>query len=341
MPPSPIDDWNLLRTFLAVFDAGTLTQAARQLGMTQPSAGRHLRSLEERVGEPLFDRVPGQWRPTERAAALYERAAPMRDAAQVVDNLIGEQPEQVAGVVRLSCSEAFSIQVLPPLLASLMHAEPRLQIELVVSNDSDNLIKRDADIAVRFYRPLQDGLVARRVGSVEVGLFASASYLEQHGTPSHVGDPKHVWIGYDRSTVVTRAAQARGAPVQRTDFRFRTDSVLAQQAAIEAGLGIGPCLLLSAARRPVLRRVLADAVAVMLDIWMCAHEDLKRSVRLRRVFDHLVRGLHDNFGAPSASGAEVAAPVGLGAKTARRRAHQSGQAAPPSTAPSLSHSKKR
>lgn len=296
MPPS-VDVWNLLRSFVAVFDTGTLTQAARVLRMTQPSVGRHIRALEEHIGETLFDRTPGQLRPNERAAALYERASAMRDAAQAAIGVMADRPQHVAGVVRISCSEAFSIQVLPAMLAELLHAEPQLQIELVVSNASDNLMKRDADIAVRFYRPQQDDLIATRVGTIEVGLFATQACLERHGQPSRLGDPAQVWIGYDLSTVAIDLAKSHGLKFQRSDFRFRTDSVLAQLAAIEAGLGIGSCLAPMAARNTALQRVLPQAVAVPLEIWVCAHEDLRRSVRLRRVYDHLVERLRADFGA--------------------------------------------
>jgi DNA-binding transcriptional LysR family regulator len=291
-----LEDWNLLRTFLAVFETGNLTRAAQQLGLTQPSAGRHLRALEDQLGETLFDRVPGKWRPTARASGLYEAAVGMRKAAAAANEVLAGHTQQLAGRVRISSSEAFSIGVLPQLLAALMRDAPALEIELVATNNTDNLLRRDADLALRFYRPAQDDLVATRVGSVEVGLYASRAYLARCGMPSRLSQAGHVWIGYDQSRVALDSPMGRRSNLQREQFQFRTDSVLAQQAAIEADLGIGPYLVPLAEAHGGLQRVLPDVVAQPLEIWLCAHDDLRRSLRLRRCFDYLEQALRARFG---------------------------------------------
>jgi DNA-binding transcriptional LysR family regulator len=170
-PPGPrIDDWNLLRSFIAIYETGTLTDAARRLGMTQPNMGRHLRQLEALLNETLFVRLPSKLKACARADALYVASAPMHQAVREAARLFSDQPERVVGVVRLAVSQAYGYHVVPPLLAPLLHEEPELEIELVVSNHSNNLLRRDADIAVRHFRPQQDDVIARirgrRIGVV-------------------------------------------------------------------------------------------------------------------------------------------------------------------------------
>ena len=173
-PTGPrLSDWNLLRSFIAVYEAGTLTEAARRLGSTQPSLGRHVRELEQQLGEALFTRKPGRLAPTEAARALYARAGPMQAAARDAERLFGEARHSVAGTVRVAVSEVYGSLVVAPLLAPLLAAYPELEIELSVSNRADNVLRRDADIAVRFFRPDQEDLIATLLGRTELGLFCA------------------------------------------------------------------------------------------------------------------------------------------------------------------------
>ncbi len=293
-----LDDWNLLRSFVAVVETGTLTRAAVELRMTQPSVGRHIRALERVTGETLFDRLPAGLAPTSRARALYATLGPMRDLARKAEGFVGMTAERVTGVVRITTSEAFGYHILPPMLTPLMQAEPLLEIELQVSQEMANLLRRDADIAVRFVRPDQDEVIAKRVGRIELGMFATVDYIARCGAPRSLAESNgHVMIGPDQrdSNHELRAAGIRIPASAR--FRFRTDAVLVRLAAIEAGMGIGPCLVPVAAARPHLRRVLAAEFSLPLEIWLCGHDDLKRSTRLRRVFDFLDTHLTAQFAA--------------------------------------------
>ncbi len=296
-PPGPhFEDWNLLRSFIAIFETGTLTEAARRLGTTQPSMGRHLRELEAQVGETLFVRLPGQLKPTARAQALFEAAAPMQQALRDAAGLFNESQQRVVGVVRVAVSEAYGYHVVPRLLAPLLHLHPELEIELAVSNRSDNLLRRDADIAVRHFRPRQDDLVVRKVGSTEMGLFAHENFIRRFGEPNGFELPEGALLtGFDREPMAIAAALRVAAPTAPLRFRWRSDSILALQAAVECGAAVGMYFVDIAAERPGLRRVLAAQVGLPQEVWLCAHDELRRSRRMRLVWEWLGDGLEARF----------------------------------------------
>ncbi len=298
-PPGPrLDDWNLLRSFVAIYDTGTLTEAARRLGTTQPNMGRHLRELEALLGETLFVRRPGRLEPTERATALFEATAPMHQAVRDAARLFTESAERIVGVVRLAVSEAYGYHVVPRLLAPLLHEQPELEIELAVSNRSDNLLRRDADIAVRHFRPQQDDLIARKVGDTEMGLFAHESYLARFGEPRGFTMPEGgVVTGWDREPMAIAEALLGERPAAPLRFRWRSDNVLTLQAAVECGAAVGMYFVDIAAERPGLRRVLADRVGLKQEVWLCAHDELRRSRRMRLVWERLGDGLEARFAA--------------------------------------------
>jgi DNA-binding transcriptional LysR family regulator len=283
-----LDDWNLLRSFIAVHETGTLTAAARRLGSTQPSVGRHLRELEAALGEILFVRLPGRLKPTERAQALYASVAPMKAAALEAGRLFAEAGAQVAGTVRLAVSEVYATHLVAPLAAQWLAEQPGLEIELSVSNRPDNLLRRDADIAVRFFRPDQDDVIAVHVGTTELALFAHTAYIERHGMPTDYTLPEDAFAaGFDRE-VSPLAPLMKGAPPERPiRFRLRTDAFLARQAAVESGLGVGVYLVDVAAERPGLQRILADRFGQPQEVWLCAHPELRRSACMRYVWNRL------------------------------------------------------
>lgn len=296
--PGPhLSDWNLLRSFLAIYETGTLTHAAKKLATTQPNMGRHLRDLEGVIGETLFVRKPGKLEATERAHVLYSAVSPIassiRDAERVFTGAEGE----IAGVVRIAVSEVFAYHVVAPILAPLLHEQPELEIELSVSNLADNLLKRDADIAIRFFRPQQDNVIARKLGSVEFGLFAHEDYLAKFGEPTNFEIAKNGFVtGFDKEQMPI-ASSLKGGPIAGPiRFRYRSDSAFARQAIVECAGGIGTFQIDHAAKNPKLRRVLKDRVHLVQDIWLCAHDELRRSSRMRFVWDRLGAGLEQALG---------------------------------------------
>jgi len=298
-PPNPVptlapragpslDDWNLLRSFIAVYETGTLTEAARRLGTTQPSVGRHVRELEGSLGEALFTRLPGRLRPTERAHALHGVVAAMRGSVLEAERLFADAREVLVGCVRVAASEVYATHVIAPILARLLAEQPELEIELSVSNRADNLLRRDADIAVRFFRPEQEDVIATHVGNTELGLFAHKDYLLSHGEPDSFELPAKAFVaGFDRETVPLGPLMRGAAPGRPIRFRLRTDAILARYAAVETGLGIGAYLVDVAAERPGLKRILADQFGQPQEVWLCAHPELRRSASMRFVWSYL------------------------------------------------------
>jgi len=311
-PAGPsVDDWNLLRTFIAVYESGTLTEAAQRLSSTQPNLGRHIRALEALLGEALFVRLPGRLKPTERAHGLHATLLPMKAAVQEAGRLFAEAGAQVAGTVRLAVSEVYAMHVVAPLAAQWLAEQPGLEIELSVSNRAENLLRRDADIAVRFFRPEQDDVIALHVGNTELGLYAHEAFIARHGEPTGYTLPKEAFVaGFDRETSPLAPMMKGTPPPQPVRFRLRTDAVLARHAAVETGLGVGVYLVDVAAEQPGLRRILAERFGQPQEVWLCAHAELRRSASMRFVWNRLEQALRERLAPVNA--AELAPPTGAG-----------------------------
>lgn len=293
--------WDLYRSFLAVLREGSLSGAARALGLSQPTIGRHVEALEQALGLPLFTRSGQGLSPTEAAEDLRPHAEALAAGAAALLRTASGARAGTRGTVRVTASEVIGAEVLPPILARLRQEHPALVIELVLTNRTEDLLRRDADIAVRMVRPAQEALVARRIGSVAVGLHAHRRYLDRCGMPESLEALRdHAVIGFDRENAFIRGLRAQGVPLHRGLFALRTDSDLAQLAAIRAGFGIGACQLGLARRDPALVRVLPEALAIGLDTWVAMHADLRGSRRYRIVFDALAEGLTDYINEPTA-----------------------------------------
>lgn len=293
-------DWNLYRTFLGVLESGSLSGAARALGLTQPTVGRHVDELEQALGHVLFTRSQQGLMPTELALSLRPYAQSLASTAAALRRQATGALNEIEGTVRISSSDVIGVEVLPPILAALQSEHTKLGIELSLSDAVEDLLRREADIAVRMTQPKQESLVVRHVGEIELGLHAHAGYLARHGRPVSFAElSTHCIIGYDRRTAFIRAMigeirkQAPNFPdPEQPCWSFRADSNLAQLAAIRAGVGIGFCQTRLAARDPHLVRLFPD-FRLTLPTFVAMHEDLKTTPRYRRTFDALVTGLQD------------------------------------------------
>ena len=283
--------WELWRTFDAVMREGSLSAAARVLGLSQPTAGRHMAELEAALGAgALFTRSARGLQPTDVARALAPHAEAMASAAAALVRTASAPADAAAGVVRISASEVIGAEVLPALLAALARRHPSLVFELVLTNASSDLLRRDADIAVRMTPPRQQALVAQAVGRIRVGLYAHRDYLARSPPLATAQDlARHAVIGFDRDLAAARAVQAAGASLP--SFALRTDNQLAQLAAVRAGFGVGGVQDPIARRDPALVPVLREAFSAHLDTWIVMHEDLRTTRRMRIVFDALVGGV--------------------------------------------------
>ncbi|HVV92444.1 MAG TPA: LysR family transcriptional regulator [Hyphomicrobiales bacterium] len=286
-------DWSHYRSLLAVLDHGSLSGAARALGLTQPTVGRHIDALQAALGQPLFTRSPQGLRPTETALELRPHAEAMAAAAAALERTASGGRGEARGTVRITASEMVGAEVLPPILADFRERHPAIAVELVLSNRTADLLRRDADIAVRMIEPTQDALVVRHIGTVALHLYAHRRYLAAHGVPADLDDlaARHAIIGFDRNSASAAALRERGLTLMRDLFALRTDSDLAQLAALRAGFGIGVCQAGIARRDEALVPVLASRLSFALGIWLAVHEDLRGVRRIRLAFDALAAGL--------------------------------------------------
>ncbi|MBV8593179.1 MAG: LysR family transcriptional regulator [Caulobacteraceae bacterium] len=286
-------DWSHYRAFLAVLDGGSLTAAGRALGLTQPTLGRQIQTLETALGgAPLFTKSVSGLRPTAAALALEPHARTMAAAAAALVRTAAGRADDDAGVIRVTSSEMIGAEILPGLLRTFRDDHPRVDFELSLSNTVEDLLRREADIAVRTARPTQQALVARRATRVRLKLYATRGYLARHGAPRTIEDTAgHALIGFDRQAPRFGAADIAADLLRPEIFALRTDNDLGALAALRAGFGIGACQETIAARSPDLVEVLPGALDLDLDVWVAMHEDLKADPRLRALFDHLVTGL--------------------------------------------------
>jgi len=284
--------WELYRSLLAVLQHGSLSAAARTLGVTQPTIGRHIVELEEALSVALFTRSPRGLIPTEAAHELEPHAQAMALAAKALVRAASGEADAARGTVRITASEIIGAEVLPKILASFRERHPAVTIELVLSNRPEDLLRREVDIAVRMVRPIQSALVARHIGEVALGLFAHRCYLQAHGAPRDLGALRqHPLIGFDRDPYGARLLSQHGIALTADLFTLRTDNDLAKLAAIRAGFGIGVCQVGIARREPDFVQVLPDAFGFDLEVWVAMHEDLRATRRVRLMFDHLAAEL--------------------------------------------------
>jgi DNA-binding transcriptional LysR family regulator len=283
--------WELYGTFLAVMREGSLSAASRALGLAQPTVRRRIEELEDALDVVLFTRATNGLVPTEAALSTMPHAEAMAASAHAVVRTLSAPADAARGTVRITASEIVGVEVVPGLLAPLMRAHPQLQIEIAPTNRTQDLLRRDADIAIRMIAPTQAALVAKRAAVIPIGLFAHADFLARHPA-RRADDLRGHLVGADTGRGLIDALAAHGLATTRQDYIVRTESDLAQLGAVRAGIGIGVCQVPLATRWPELVRVL-PSIAVPLEAWVVMHEDQRTVRRIRVVFDQLVAGLAD------------------------------------------------
>jgi DNA-binding transcriptional LysR family regulator len=284
--------WETYRSFLAVMTEGSLSGAARSLALTQPTIGRHIDELEDGLALKLFTRSQAGLLPTQAARELLPHAVAMASAAEALVRASSGAEAEERGAVRVTASIVVGAEVLPPILTRFRERHPHIAIELVLSDRTQDLARRDADIAVRMVRPKQEALVARKVGRIDLGLFGHRHYLEQHGTPHSLDEvTQHAIIGFDHETAFIHSLRRAGLALKREMFALRTDGDLAQLNALRAGFGIGVCQIGIARRDPDLVHLLPKSFKFELEMWLVMHKDLRNTRRVRLLFDHLAEEL--------------------------------------------------
>ena len=281
-------DWTITRSFLAVAETGSLSAAARALNLSQPTLGRHIAELEADLNLTLFTRTARGLQQTEAAKALLPHAMAMRDAAARLSLAAAGQEETVSGTVRVTASRIVANYILPAMLAQLRLLEPNIQIELVPSDSSENLLFREADIAVRMYRPNQLDVITSFLCDLPLGLYATPDYIRKNGMPQNFEDlAAHEFVGFDRSDALIGIMRKLGFDRVREDFALRCDDQIVYWSLVRAGCGIGGMQTMIADADPTVVRVAPFIPLPALPVWLTAAEALRQTPRIRRVFDHL------------------------------------------------------
>jgi DNA-binding transcriptional LysR family regulator len=281
-------DWTLVRSFLAALEHGSLLGAARALKSSQPTIGRHIAELESQLGVALFERTGRGLKPLAMALKLAESARAMEQSAHQLQRSVSSLDEAVRGTVRITASQPVACIMLPPLLAKMRQALPEIQVELVASNQVSNLLRREADIAVRMVQSDQTSLVTKRIGKITIGIYANRNYLQRAGTPKDAPELlAHALIGNDKNEDILRGFAAMGYTVKREQFAFRSDDLMAHWQAVRAGVGIGFIA-------DYVARTDADVIALLpmlkippLPVWLAVHREIRTSKRIRAVYDFL------------------------------------------------------
>jgi DNA-binding transcriptional LysR family regulator len=289
-------DWTLIRSFLAVLDAGSLMGAARATGARQPTLSRHVAELEAQLGTPLFERTGRGVVPTSAAMAIADAARQMEEGALGLERALARQRDKASGVVRITASQVAAVWLLPPLLAEFQAEEPGIAIELVASNALSNLLRREADIAVRMIRPQQGSLVARKLADIGVGAYAHAKYLARAGEPRVPEDLlAHRLVGYDRDETLIKGFATAGLPVSREAFALRTDDHIAYGRLVASGTGVGFLAHYTASAEPGLERILPQLKIPPLPCWLAVHREIRGNRVVRRVYDFLATAIPERL----------------------------------------------
>jgi len=281
-------DWNLVRSFLSALEAGSLAEASRRTGVSQSTLGRHLDELERTLGVTLFERGRMGLLPTSAALEVAEAAREMQAASAALTMAATGSAERVSGTVRITASQIVATYILPAVLSDLLQELPDIEVELVASNTVENLLQRDADIAIRMARPTMNDLITRHINAMAMGIYAHRTYLEGRAIPEDIDSLRqHVLIGYDRNDLILRGFEAMGYKVDRSLFRYRCDDQVAAFEALASGVGIGFAPRPIARRHPDLVEIMKEISIDPLPMWLTAHRELRTSRKIRTVNDFL------------------------------------------------------
>lgn len=281
-------DWNRVRAFIVAAEEGSLSAAARALGVAQPTLGRQVEQLEEELGLSLFERDRRGIQLTPAGLKLKEHARNMVKAAAGFSLAAAGQATSIDGKISIAASETIAAVMLPPMIAELRLVEPSIEIDLVVSNSASDLQRREADIAIRHFRPAEPDLYARKIGDMHTQLYAAPSYLAGIGNPRSIDELNRAqFISVDDTDIVMQGLNANGFSLTPTNFPIMTPSYLVMWELVKQGVGVGFLDAAIGDREPLVQRALPDFKSFSFPIWLVAHRELKTSRRVRRVFDFL------------------------------------------------------
>jgi len=285
-------DWNRARAFLVTAEEGSLSAAARALGMTQPTLGRQVSALEEELGVVLFERVGLGLSLTPSGLELVEHVRKMGDAASRVSLTANGQSQSIEGNVCISASEVYSAFILPPIIAKLRKLEPKISIEIIATNTASDLRRREADIALRNFRPTQPELIAKKIKDVTAKLYATPDYLTSIGNPKTVDDLNCAdFISFDASGMLLNHLNELGLNLTKSNFPLLTESYVTHWELVKQGLGIGIMPEEVGDAESQVKPAIDVSLPIEFPIWLTAHRELNTSRRIRMVYDLLAKEL--------------------------------------------------
>ncbi|KIC11987.1 LysR family transcriptional regulator [Leisingera sp. ANG-M1] len=281
-------DWNHIRAFLATAETGSLSAAARQLGLTQPTLSRQVAALEEQLGVLLFERLGRALALTDAGHELLEHSRKMGEAAQGLSIAATGQAQSIEGTVRITASDVMSAYVLPSVLHQLRQRAPKLTVDVVAANDIRDLMRREADIAIRHVRPEQPELIARLVQEATGHFYAAKTYLDRRGRPSSLAElAAHDFVSFGNTGRMIEYLVPMGIPVTAENFRIGSNSGLVAWELVRQGFGVTPMSDEVAAAAPEVERLVPGSDAITFPVWLTTHRKLHTSRRIRLVFDLL------------------------------------------------------
>lgn len=285
-------DWNKARAFLVTAEEGSLSAAARALGMAQPTLGRQVDGLEQELGVVLFERVGRGLTLTPSGMELLEHVRAMGDAAGRVSLAALGQNQALEGSISISASETYATVLLPPIVTKLRKEEPGIHVEIVVANHASDLLRREADIAIRNFRPTEPDLIAKKIGMADAVLYAAPDYVARLGHPKTPYDLRNAdFVNMDRTGGMLKGLNTLGLGLTEANFPLLTESYLVMWELVKQGAAIGILDAEIGDADPGVVRILPDLEPLRFPIWLVAHREVTTSRRIRRVYDFLIEEL--------------------------------------------------
>ncbi len=287
-------DWNQVRAFLATAEEGSFSGAARALKTTQPTIGRQISALEESLGVTLVERSVRGLSVTSAGHELLDHVRAMGEAATLISMMADGQSQEVKGQVTVTATDLLSAATLPAILAPLRQHAPGISVRIVCSNDMQNLMQREADIAIRHVRPDQPELIARFVGDFGANLYAATSYLDKAGRPRSLREiADYDFVGNADPERLMAPLQDMGIPVREENFVMSTSNGVVAWELTKSGFGLSMQPEVLGEAEPGSEKVYPGLPSPQFPIWLVTHRELQTSRRIRIVFDQLVQGLRD------------------------------------------------
>ncbi|GAB5428091.1 MAG: LysR family transcriptional regulator [Devosia indica] len=283
-------DWNQMRALLTTVEAGSLSAAAKRLGLTQPTLGRQVAALEESLGLAIFERVGRNLVLTEAGQRLVADLREMGAAAERVTLSAAAQSQSVEGVVRITTADIYAGHVLPPLLEKIRREAPAITVQVLAVGQISDLLRREADIAIRHVRPDQDGLIARRCKDTAAYVYGTPALIERLGRPQTAAElARHDFVGaLENNDDFIAEMQKRGVPLGPDNFRLATQSGMTAWEWVRKGMCLGAMVEAVARQTPEVEIVVPSIEPIPVPVWLVTHRELHTSRRIRLVFDMLV-----------------------------------------------------